>query len=109
MGERRAEAGWSIFRASIPVPPASQRGWIGLVGLLVALVIVAVLAQTVLKSYGLVGGADRVARGSAAQPASSDAARPAAAPNPMERARSLERDVQRDAQDLSQRIDEQTK
>ncbi len=110
MGERRAEAGWSIFRASIPVPPASQRGWIGLVGLLVALVIVAVLAQSVLKSYGLVGGADHVVRGSAAQPASSDAARPAAAaPNPMERARSLERDVQRDAQDLSRRIDEQTK
>ncbi len=111
MGERRAEAGWSIFRASIPVPPASQRGWIGLVGLLVALVIVAVLAQSVLKSYGLVGGADHVVRGSATQPASSDAARPPApaAANPMERARSLERDVQRDAQDLSRRIDEQTK
>ena len=90
--------------------PRSQGGWIGLVGLLIALVIVAVLAQTVLKSYGLIGGGDSTAaRGSRVQPASTDAPQAPRAASPMERARSLERDVERDAQDLSRRIDEQTK
>ena len=35
-----------------------QRGWLGLIGLLLALVIVAVLAQKVLKTYGLLAGAE---------------------------------------------------
>jgi len=35
-----------------------QRGWIGIVGLLIALVIVALLAQTLLKTYGLLPGSD---------------------------------------------------
>jgi cytochrome c-type biogenesis protein CcmH/NrfG len=87
-----------------------QGGWLGLIGLLIALVIVAVLAQTVLKSYGLIGsGEHAAARGSSApQPAASDATRPAPA-NPIERARGLEQQVQRDAQDLNRRIDEQAK
>ena len=38
-------------------PPARQRGWAGLVGILVALVIVAVLAKEALKHYGLTGAA----------------------------------------------------
>jgi cytochrome c-type biogenesis protein CcmH/NrfG len=89
-----------------------ERGWIGLVGLLIALVIVAVLAQTVLKSYGLIG-ADRTAASgprvpSAAAPAD-DGAPPAPSRDPRERARGLEQQIQRDAQDLSRRIDEQTK
>jgi hypothetical protein len=90
--------------------PFRQRGWIGLVGLLIALVIVAVLAQTVLKSYGLTGGGERTAaRGSPApQPAAGDAPQPTPA-NPIERARGLEREMKRDAQDLDRRMDEQTK
>jgi hypothetical protein len=35
------------------VPPGRQRGWIGIVMILVALVIVAVLAKEGLKAYGL--------------------------------------------------------
>ena len=91
-----------------------QRGWLGLVGLLIALVIVAVLAQTVLRSYGLLGGGDRKVAGSrgpgAIAPAvvdPTDAAPSSAAP--IERARGLEQQMQRDAQDLGRRIDEQTR
>ena len=91
-----------------------QRGWIGIVGLLIALVIVALLAQTALKTYGLLPGSDAaveaVPRGvGAAGPAPADAtvASPAAAP--IERAREVERQLQRDAQDLARRIDESAK
>jgi Tfp pilus assembly protein PilE len=101
-------------RRAIP-PPVRQRGWLGLVALLIALVIVAVLAQTVLRSYGMLGGGDRTATArarapGAAAPAEGDATQ--ATPSitaPIERARGLEQQVQRDAQDLDRRIDEQTK
>ncbi len=42
-----------------------QHGWIGLVGLLLALVIVALLAQKVLKTYGLLQDADPGAKSAA--------------------------------------------
>lgn len=100
----------------MPMPGRSaQRGWLGLIALLIALVIVAVLAQTVLRSYGLLGDGERAATSGRAEPA---AARPAedhaarGAPPvtaPMEPARALERDLRRDAQDLDRRIDDQTK
>jgi len=91
-----------------------QRGWLGLVGVLIALVIVALLAQTVLKSHGLLGGdrAQPTAAGTpgAVAPAAVDATEAAPArTTPIERARGVERDLQRDAQDLGRRIDEQTK
>jgi len=92
-----------------------QRGWLGLVGLLIALVIVAVLAQTVLKSYGLLGAGERSSRAGSrvpggAAPAAVDATEAAPAPTqPIERARGVERELQRDADDLGRRIDEQTK
>jgi len=37
-------------------PRASQRGWVGLVVMLLALVIVAILAKDALKQYGLMPG-----------------------------------------------------
>jgi hypothetical protein len=96
-------------------PEIRQRGWLGLVGLLIALVIVAVLAQTVLRSYGMLGGGERAAKAGPrgpglAAPASADTtgATPAITA-PIERTRALEKQVQRDAQDLDRRIDEQTK
>ncbi|MGH8849912.1 MAG: hypothetical protein ACREYD_02865, partial [Casimicrobiaceae bacterium] len=39
-----------------------QRGWVGLVVLLLALVIVAMLAQTALRHYGLLARADAPAK-----------------------------------------------
>jgi cytochrome c-type biogenesis protein CcmH/NrfG len=92
-----------------------QRGWIGLIGLLIALVIVALLAQTVLKTYGLLPVPDAAVkagpRGVGAvglAPADPAVATPAAA-TPIERARGMEQQVQRDAQDLARRIDESAK
>ncbi len=84
-------------------------------GLLIALVIVALLAQTVLKSYGLVGGGERTAAAGSrlpgvVAPAAVDATEATPAPTtPIERARGVERDLRRDAGNLGRRIDEQTK
>ena len=97
------------------LPTIRQRGWLGLVGLLIALVIVAVLAQTVLRSYGMLGGGDRAAKagprgpGMAAPAAADTTATTPAITAPIERARSVEQQMQRDAQDIDRRIDEQTK
>jgi len=109
MSKRQVDKERFSARSSRLAPRARQSGWIGLIGLLIALVIVAVLAQTVLRTYGLFGGERTAARGASdARPASGDAAQRAPA-NPIERARGLEREVQRDAQDMGRRIDEQTK
>jgi len=92
-----------------------QRGWIGIVGLLIALVIVALLAQTVLKTCGLLSGSDVTVesgpRGVGAVgpvPVDSTIAMPAPT-TPVERARGVEQQLQRDAQDLARRIDESAK
>ncbi len=92
-----------------------QRGWIGLVGLLIALVLVALLAQTVLKTYGLLPGPGAEVKAGprgvgAVGPAPADPtfATPAATA-PIERARGVEQQLQRDAQDLGRRVDEATK
>jgi cytochrome c-type biogenesis protein CcmH/NrfG len=92
-----------------------ERGWFGLIAILVALVIVAVLAQTALKTYGLLPGAETSAKAGprgpgVAAPAEVDPTTATPAPNtPIERAHGLEQQVQRDAQELGKRIDEQTK
>ena len=82
-----------------------------MIAILIALVIVAVLAQTLLKSSGLLGsGAPAKADTRVPGPAAPDsAAAPAVPTTPIERARGLEQQVQRDAQEQGRRIDEQTK
>ena len=92
-----------------------QRGWVGIVALLIALVIVAVLAQTVLRAYGLLPGPEAAERAGpravgAVAPATPDATTAVPAPTtPIERARGVERELRRDADAESRRIDEQTK
>jgi hypothetical protein len=92
-----------------------ERGWVGLIAILIALVIVAVLAQTVLKTYGLLPGAETSVKAGprgpgVSAPAEVDPTTATPAPStPIERARGLEQQVQRDAQELGKRIDEQTK
>jgi hypothetical protein len=83
---------------------------------LVALVIVALLAQTALRQYGLMPARVPAAkpgdlpRGPGIGPAPLDSSAATPAPTaPMERARDVERTLQRDTQDLSRRIDEQAK
>ena len=89
----------------------------GLIVLLLALVIVAMLAQTVLKQYGMLPGPP--APGAARQPGIDDRLRnPAieAAPvdptmsapaptNPIERARGVEETLSRQVQDLDKQLD----
>jgi hypothetical protein len=97
-----------------------QRGWLGLIGLLLALVIVAVLAQKVLKTYGLLLGAEPGAKSAAQRgprgpggvsPAPLDATdvTPTTPTAAIERARGLESAVQQQARDLDKRIDDTAK
>ena len=92
-----------------------QRGWIGLIVVLLALVIVAVLSQTLLKRMGLLPD-DRVgAKSDVRAPAAVGAApfdvtaAPPTPTNAIERAKGLESSLQQQSQDMSQRIDAQTK
>ncbi|MEP6942559.1 MAG: hypothetical protein ABI981_06465 [Betaproteobacteria bacterium] len=92
-----------------------QGGWVGLIVLLVALVIVAVLSQTLLKRMGLLQDDRTTVRAGtrapgAIAPGPIDATGAAPAPiNALERARGLESSVQQQSQDMTQRIDAQTK
>ena len=94
---------------------SSQRGWVGLIVLLLALLIVAMLAQTALKRYGLVdAGREAPARAARAPglaaPQEEDAT--TATPPPkkaIERARGVEADVRKQADDLEKRIDDSAK
>jgi len=94
--------------------PRRQRGWVGLVVLLLALVIVAVLAQTALKHYGLLAPADTPAENKRARLQAPDASgqvdAAAATPrNALERARGLENAVRQQADDLGRQIDDTAK
>jgi hypothetical protein len=94
-----------------------QRGWAGLIGLLIALLIVAWLGRTlitkllpapatVVTTKGRVDGA-RAPGGVA--PGDVDATSATPVPrNELERARGLESDVRRQAAELEQRIDKST-
>jgi hypothetical protein len=91
-----------------------QRGWVGLVVLLLALGIVAVLAQTALKRYGLLAGADAPEKTTASRvpgPAAPIDVDPAAATprNALERARGLENTVRKQADNLGKQIDDTAK
>ena len=93
-----------------------QRGWVGLVALLLALVIVAMLAQTALRRYGLLAAGDAPAKNTAsrvsgdAAPAELDPATVAPTPrNALERARGVENTVRRQADELGKQIDDTAK
>jgi hypothetical protein len=93
-----------------------QRGWVGLVVLLLALVIVAMLAQTALKRYGLLARPDPPARTAVprargdAAPVELDPTTVAPAPlNALERARGVQSAVRQQAEDLGKRIDDAAK
>ncbi len=100
--------------------PERQHGWVGIIALLLALVIVAVLAQTILKQYGLLAGFDQRSQSAKAGEAARGAGMIAPAPidattatpvpaNVLERARGLESTVQQQAQDIGKQIDDAAK
>lgn len=87
-----------------------QRGWVGLVVLLLALVIVAVLMKSALQQYGLTGTAGPASKATQLDPASPDTTVDAPSPrNALERARGLEASVQQQGKDIAKRIDDGTK
>ena len=96
-------------------PVHRQRGWVGLIVLLLALVIVALLSQTLLRRMGLLGD-ERATSGTGPRGPGPASAVPldvtGAAPipgNAIERARGLESTLQQQSQDVDRRIDAQTK
>jgi hypothetical protein len=91
-----------------------QRGWAGLIGLLIALVIVAWLGRILIAKLlpsappADAHGVHRVPGGAA--PADVDPTTATPVPRTeLERARNLQADVQKQAADLEKRIDEGTK
>jgi len=97
-------------------PPAAQGGWVGLIVILLALVIVAVLAKDALKQYGLVPGApvttkagtpgERVrAPGAVGVEAIDPGAAPATPASALERARGVEDMVRQQAGERAARDD----
>ncbi|HEX8738941.1 MAG TPA: hypothetical protein VF925_02225 [Casimicrobiaceae bacterium] len=86
-----------------------QRGWLGLIGLVLALVIVALLARTILKEYGLAGNSTATAR-HVMVPGAPDVESAAniTPKNALERARALQDQVRKDAADEEKRIDAAT-
>ena len=83
----------------------------GLVAILIALVIVAFVAERALKGYGLLPGPDQATHAGTRMPPAANQADidPTSVPaTAIERARGLEQQMQRDAQDQAKRIDEQT-
>lgn len=84
--------------------PARQGGWAGLIGLLIALLVVFLLGRTLLQQMGLLTGTPKPA--AAAAPGSVQAGVATPAPTaPMERARALEQQVQQQARENAERID----
>jgi hypothetical protein len=92
-----------------------QRGWVGMIVLLLGVLIVAVLASTALKRYGLMqpGGDTATTIHKSPTPAAETASDPATPTpnygNAIERARGVEAAVQKQADDAKSKIDDATK
>lgn len=110
------------MHGSLATPPGRQRGWVGLIVLLLAVLIVGILARSVLKQYGLfddgiVVSKQRVPLGSTA--GASGAALPSSVeasglttgsaapppPNVLDQARDMGATMQRQADDIGKRMD----
>ena len=84
---------------------ARQRGWAGLIGLLIALLIVFLLGKTVLQQMGLLTAAPKPPTAVAA-PGNVQSTTATPAPiAPLEHARALESQVRQQASENMQRID----
>ena len=84
-------------------PRHRQRGWLGFVVILLALVVVAVVARTALKEYGVGGEAKPPARAGANETEQAAAVTPR---NALERARGVEAMVKDGAAKQQQSIDD---
>lgn len=87
-----------------------QGGWVGLIVLVVAVVIVGMLLKTVLREYGLTGTAGPASKATPVDSVSHDVTTTEVTPrNALERARGLESTVQQQAADQAKRIDDALK
>jgi hypothetical protein len=100
-------------RRRVRAGPRRQRGWIGLVVLLVALLVVAMLGRRILAEMGLAGSgvpAEQSAPGPAAtQPATprtGEGAAPAEPRSPLDKARGVEESLQRESAERAKRMEE---
>jgi hypothetical protein len=84
-----------------------QRGWVGLVLILLALVIVALSAKSALEAYGLLDNSGKAPRHAVA-PGATEAEQAAAVTprNALERARGVEDMVKQGAAEQEKRIDD---
>jgi len=82
-----------------------QRGWIGLVVILLALVIVALVAKTALKQYGLVDDPSRAQRAAPAGATEAEQAATVTPRNALERARGVQDMVKQGAAEQQKTID----
>jgi hypothetical protein len=93
---------------------AAQRGWAGLIGLLIALVIVLVLGRTLLQQMGLTSPPSMTASTPVVRQNASDASDAQAASSqlqvtaPMERARGVEAVVQQQVRDAAANVERST-
>ena len=89
---------------------ARQGGWVGLIVLVIAVVIVGMLLKTVLKEYGLTGTTGPASKATPVDSVSHDVTTTEVTPrNALERARGLESAVQQQAADQAKRIDDALK
>jgi hypothetical protein len=87
-----------------------QGGWVGLIVLVLALVIVGVLVKTVLQQYGLTGNTGTASKATPIDSVSHDVNTTVVTPrNTLESARGLESAVQQQAADQAKRIDDALK
>jgi hypothetical protein len=87
-----------------------QGGWVGLIVLVVAVLIVGMLLKTVLREYGLTGTAGPASKATPVDSVSHDVTTTEVTPrNALERARGLESTVQQQAADQAKRIDDALK
>ena len=99
-----------MIRFDVGTSRSHQRGWAGLIGLLVALVIVGMLLKTVLQQYGLTGTTGPASKATPVDSVSHDVTATEVTPrNAIERARGLESAVQQQAVDNAKRIDDALK
>jgi hypothetical protein len=82
-----------------------QRGWVGLIVILLALVIVGLVARTALKSYGLFEEPDNARHLAAPGASEADQAAAITPRNALERARGVQDMVKEQAIEQAQRID----
>ena len=87
-------------------PRIAQGGWVGLVVILLAVLIVGLLARTALRSYGLLDDPNKAHRAAAPDATEAEKAAATTPRNALERARGVQDMVKQQAIEQEKRIDD---